>query len=200
MGAGRGRRRAGVRAAVVVLLVLGLGVAGCSDGGDDGDGGDEAAEGTTDEGGVTGPTTGDGATTTTVGGATATTEPVVPEVPAVPEPGGAALVVGADEIDVELSRCAIEPGIGLDMTMNPPGTTQENPAGFILIVADPQPGVQELGAEEWALQLPGGPILQGVRAQLDLADDRLSGTVQFLAAQGEQPLLGAAAFACDPAG
>lgn len=199
MGEGRSWRRAVVRAAVLVLLVLGLAAAGCSADGDD-DGGDEAAEAGSDEGGVTGPTAGDGSTTTTAGGATATTEPVVPEVPAVPEPGGAALVVGADQVEVELSRCAIEPQIGLDMTMNPPGTTQENPAGFILIVADPQPGVQELGAEEWALQLPGGPILQGVRAQLDLADDRLSGTVQFLAAQGDQPLLGAAAFACDPAG
>jgi hypothetical protein len=182
-----------------VLVAALLVVAGaCSD--DDGSGG--TTEDSTDDstpavepgdGGATGPTVAPGDTTPT-------TELEIPDPPPIPEPGQATLELGGEPIEVVLNRCEHNPNpeVGLDVTMNPPTASADNPAGLVLLVPTAQPGPQLVDAVSAALQLEGDPSFLPLEGRLDLAEDLLSGTLIFQVVRGEEAIIGTAAFACAP--
>lgn len=189
-------------AALAATLLL----AACSSD-DDGAGPDDSASDdstpTSAAGAAAGPTTAptagpDGAVTPDP----AVTIPADPSAIPIPEPGQATLVVGGQDVAVELNRCEITPEIGLDLSLNPPDAGEDNPSGFVLLTgAQPVPGTQPLGTPGAALQLPGtaAPVLIEA-GQLTMREDLTSGVVQFAyQASATDAIEGYAAFACAPA-
>ena len=186
----------GALATALLLVLLG---ASCSD-----DEGSSTTEDSTDDstlatdegaGSSTGPTLAPGASTTP------TTELEIPDPPPIPAPGEATLELGGEPIEVVLNRCEYNPNpeIGLDVSMNPPTASEDNPAGLVLIVPTAQPGPQLVDALGAALQLEGDVSFLPLDGRLDLADDLLSGTLIFQVVRGEEAIIGTAAFACAPA-
>jgi len=185
-----------IRCAAVLLAALLVVAGGCSE--DEGSGG--TTEDSTDdstptadagEGTATGPTVAPGQTTPT-------TALEIPDPPPIPAPGEATLELGGEPIAVDLNVCEYNPSpeIGLDVTMNPPTASAENPAGLVLIVPTAQPGPQLVDAISAALQLEGDASFLPLDGRLDLADDLLSGTLIFQVVRGEEAIIGTAAFAC----
>jgi hypothetical protein len=186
-----GWRRTSVRL-VAVLVVAALAVAGCSDD-ETSDGGTDDSTPTTAEGAATGPTVGpDGTVTTT------TIE--IPDPPPIPAEGQATLELDGQPIEVVLNRCEYNPNaeVGLDVTMNPPTASEDNPAGLVLLVPGAVAGPNLVDAVSAALQLEGDPSFLGLDGRLDLAEDLLSGTLIFQVIRGEEALIGTAAFNCSP--
>jgi hypothetical protein len=188
-----------IRWAAVLLTALLVVAGACTD--DEGSGG--TTEDSTDdstpaadagEGPATGPTVAPGETTPT-------TALEIPDPPPIPAPGEATLELGGEPIEVVLNRCEYNPSpeVGLDVTMNPPTASAENPAGLVLIVPTAQPGPQLVDAISAALQLEGDASFLPLDGRLDLADDLLSGTLIFQVVRGEEAIIGTAAFACAPA-
>jgi hypothetical protein len=180
---------------LAVVLVAGLALAACSD--------DDTAEGpddstpsseTTASGDATGPTVAPGETVPT------STPPEIPDAPPIPAEGEATLELDGAPIEVVLNRCEYNPAaeIGLDVTMNPPTASEDNPAGLVLLVPGAQAGPNLVDAVSAALQLEGDPSFLGLEGRLDLAEDLLSGTLIFQVVRGEEALIGTAAFNCSP--
>lgn len=189
-------RRSGIAPAIVALLLV-LTAGACSD--------DETGSSTDDSTDDSAPASGEGAAvgpTVAPGDAPGTTpvEPEIPDPPPIPAPGEATLELDGEPIEVVLNRCEHNPNpdIGLDVSMNPPTASSDNPAGLVLIVPTAQPGPQLVDALSAALQLEGEASFLPLEGRLDLADDLLSGTLIFQVIRGEQALIGTAAFACSP--
>jgi hypothetical protein len=187
-----GWRRTPVRL-VAVLVVAVLAVAGCSDDESADDGPDDSTP-TTAEGEATGPTVGPGGTVTT------TAPPDIPDPPPIPVEGQATLELSGQPIEVVLNRCEYNPNaeVGLDVTMNPPTASEDNPAGLVLLVPGAVAGPNLVDAISAALQLEGEPTFLPLEGRLDLAEDLLSGTLIFQVVRGETAEIGTAAFNCSP--
>jgi hypothetical protein len=186
------RRLLGLLAVLVVAAGL---AAGCSDDDDSADGPDDSAPSSeVAEGDATGPTVAPGQTVPT------STPPEIPDPPPIPAEGEATLELDGEPIEVVLNRCEYNPNpeVGLDVTMNPPTASEDNPAGLVLLVPGAVAGPNLVDAISAALQLEGDPTFLPLDGRLDLADDLLSGTLIFQVVRGETAQIGTAAFNCSP--
>ncbi|OWY60056.1 hypothetical protein B7486_71260, partial [cyanobacterium TDX16] len=154
---------------LALLLAAALALVGCSDD-DDADGPDDSTPSSeTTSGEATGPTVAPGETVPT------STPPEIPDPPPIPAEGEATLELDGAPIEVVLNRCEYNPApeVGLDVTMNPPTASEDNPAGLVLLVPGAQAGPNLVDAVSAALQLEGDATFLPLEGRLDLAEDLL---------------------------